>query len=105
MNKSPDEFSNTSIFIHSDAVAWREVDGEILIVPIRMTPGEGTGVYRLNRTATFIWKQLDGVRNMETLISELVTRFEVTSADAKKDTRELLGDLLSFNAITKLQDR
>ena len=105
MNKYSEQISNDSIFVHDDKVAWREVDGEVLIVPIRMSPHDKTGVYRLNRTASFIWTRLNGERDMRELIALMIVQFEVTQAEAEADTRELLADLMSFDAISKAVSR
>ena len=87
------------VFIRSEKVAFREVDGEVLIVPIRMSTSDPTGVYRLNRTASFIWMQLDGRHSVDTIVQHMMERFEVSQTEARSDASELIFDLLSFDAI------
>ena len=91
-----------TIFDKGNDVAFREVDGEVLIVPIRMNASDITGVYRLNRTASFMWKLFDGRRNLKSVIDEVVQNFDVSADVAEADLQELARDLLSFDALVEV---
>lgn len=88
-----------SVFQKGEKVAFREVDGEVLIVPIRFSTSDVTGVYRLNRTATVIWNLFDGHRPLSEIAGEVVNRFDVPREEAQGDIHELVADLLSFDAL------
>ena len=102
MKNSVASIESGLIFVHSDRVAFRQVDGEVLIVPIRMSTSDPTGVYRLNHTASFVWAQLDGRKDVNAIVAKMVSQFDVTADEAFKDVSELLQDLLSFDAIVEL---
>ncbi|MBN2719086.1 MAG: PqqD family protein [Deltaproteobacteria bacterium] len=99
MNKAATAIDGHRIFSHSDKVAFREVEGEVLIVPIRMSASDPTGVYRLNRTASFIWAQMDGRQDVDAIVQQMVREFDVSAQEALADARELISDLLSIDAI------
>ena len=102
MSDSRIPIHKSSVFQKGDKVAFREVDGEVLIVPIRFSTTDITGVYRLNRTASLIWKLFDGHRQLSEIVEEVAERFDVTSEEADGDLRELVADLLSFDALVEV---
>lgn len=90
---------NTNVFKKSDSVAFRQVGDEVLLVPVRTDPNETSGVYTLNRTASFLWLQIDGKKNVAALASAVEHQFDVSLAQAEKDTTVFLTDLLSIDAL------
>lgn len=99
---SPTNISDDLIYRHSVNVAYREVGGEILLVPIRTDAKEPSGIYTLNRTASFLWTQIDGATNVQTLFQQLVAQFDVTESHAMSDTKMLIADLIDFGAIDEV---
>ena len=105
MKNAARKIEGNRVFVRSDKVAFREVDEEVLIVPIRMSTSDPTGVYRLNATASFVWLQLDGRRNIADVVQRVLEKFDVSQAEATNDVDELISDLLSFDAIEEPDSR
>ena len=92
--KDPSE----SRFRKTDQVAARRIDDEVLLVPVRTDPRQKLGIYTLNRTAAFIWEQLDG-SSPEELVEQVCARFQVSPEVARKDLATILDHLLDMQAI------
>lgn len=79
---------SNAIWQKNPEVAWKESDGEIVIV----APGQDL-MHELNETASFLWKNIDGRKNAAELAALMAKRYEVTAETALRDTEELLQEL------------
>jgi coenzyme PQQ biosynthesis protein PqqD len=80
----------SSVYAPSDDVVAREIEGEVIIVPLAAGIGNMEGeLYTLNEIARAIWNRLDGKRNLDEVITALVQDY-----DAPRD--EIEGDVLGF---------
>jgi hypothetical protein len=69
----------------ADVVA-REIEGEIIIVPLAAGIGSADDeLYTLNQTAQAIWQQLDGQRTLGEVAAALGQQFEATPAELEAD--------------------
>ena len=84
---------------HSDGIASRRVEDEVLLVPIRTDPRQKLGVYTLNRVGAVVWELLDGLRSVSQVAENLCQRFEIDMQIARRDTETFCQALLSFGAI------
>jgi len=71
-------------------VAWQIVDGEAIIVDL--ASGNTIG---LNATGTFIWTQIDGDRDADSIAVAVAGEFNVDNEEAASHTREFLTDMNS----------
>lgn len=74
--------------VRNPKLAWREVDGEIVII----SP-EDSQVHELNETASLIWKYADGIRSCNEIAAELAAEFDVALEAARADAAELIAAL------------
>jgi hypothetical protein len=87
--------TNQSIFIPSEDIIAREIDGEILIIPITSGIGDMEDeLYSLNETGLAIWKRLDGISNVEKMIEDIATEYEASEEEITRDVLDLLGELI-----------
>ena len=76
----------------SDDVVAREIEGDVIIVPLTAGIGDADDeLYTLNETGQAIWRKLDGKRTLGDVTTALTVEF-----DAPRD--ELEGDVLGFAA-------
>ena len=62
----------------SEDVVAREIEGDIVIVPLVAGIGDAADeLFTLNDTAKAIWKQLDGERTLEDVAKALASEFDV----------------------------
>lgn len=71
-----------------DDVAWREVDGEIVMLHLHQA-----SYLSLNRTASALWIALSAGASQDELVQELVDRFDVDEAVAAHDVDRFLAQL------------
>jgi hypothetical protein len=69
-------------------LAWRQIDGEAIII----SPEESV-MHELNETGSFVWHYADGKHSAAQIAELLAGEYEVTLAQALEDTEALLADL------------
>ena len=80
------QVSLDTICIPSDDVVSREIEGEIIIVPLVAGIGDvDDELYTLNETGQAIWRRLDGSRTLREVVGELEVVFQVDRADLEDD--------------------
>lgn len=61
-------------------------------------------VYRLNETATFLWKLLKNKNSSKKMVEALSLRYKITYVQAKKDTEQFLNYYSKEGLIKKISD-
>lgn len=84
------------------SIVFREIAGEMILVPIRQNVGDLESIYTLNETAARIWALMDGQRTVQEIRDEIVKEFEVEADEAQRDLAELLEQLESVGAVKKI---
>ncbi|MEW6532976.1 MAG: PqqD family protein [Thermodesulfobacteriota bacterium] len=65
------------IYVPSQDIVAREIEGEIVIVPLVSGIGDmDDELYTLNETGRAVWKLLDGKRTLKEVTEELSEEFE-----------------------------
>ena len=91
-------------YIPSEDVVAREIEGELIIVPL--TAGIGNmedEIYTLNETGKIIWKKLDGKTHVRAVVDSLSSEFEATAGEIEKDVVGLLKELVSRRMLTEIK--
>ncbi len=83
------------------SLAEREIAGEVILVPVRGKLAQLQQIFALNPVGAFIWRQLDGQRNLRGIHLGIIDRFEVTSAEAERDLFEYVGALREAKLIVE----
>lgn len=79
-----------SICVHSDDVVSREIEGELIIVPITSGIGDlEDELYTLNDTGRAIWEKLDGQRTLDEIAASLIQDY-----DGQKD--QIVSDVVGL---------
>ena len=92
-----------SRFFPSDQVVAREIEGELIIVPL--TAGVGNledEIYSMNDTGCEIWRRLDGTRTLAEIAAELAVEFDAPAADIEADVLGLAAELLSRRMLVEV---
>ncbi len=83
----------SQVYRRRDAVVAREIAEEVILVPVRGKLAQLQHIFVLNPVGAFIWEQIDGRRDLETIHRHLVEDFEVPSKDAEEDLFEYVANL------------
>ena len=84
------------------SMVFREIAGEMILVPIRQNVGDLESIYTFNETAARIWELIDGQRSVREIRDRIVAEFEVEEEEAEQDLFELLTQLESFGAVERV---
>jgi coenzyme PQQ synthesis protein D (PqqD) len=74
--------------LRNDAVAWREVDGEVLVLGL-----DSSTYFSVNSTGGLLWKRLAAGTTRDDLVASLVTEFDVDRDRAAADVDAFLSHL------------
>ena len=90
-----DAVSGDVAYAPSEAVVAREIEGEIVIVPLTAGVGDlEDELYSLNETGKDVWRLLDG-RTLDQVVDALLAEYGAPREEIDRDVRGLLEELLS----------
>lgn len=93
-------------YIPSEDVVFRDIEGEIIIVPLTSvaggTEGEEDALFTLNETGRAIWEQLDGQRSLRDVVKALSAEYEAPAGEIEQDVLGLVTELLKRNLLVKV---
>jgi hypothetical protein len=79
----------------SDDLVAREIEGELIIVPLVSGMGDADDeLYSLNPTGQAIWLRLDGARTLGQITEELAQEYDAPPALIEQDLLGLMGELI-----------
>jgi hypothetical protein len=86
--------SNDSVYIASEDVVAREIEGEFILVPLASGIGDMEDeIYTLNETGRAIWERLDGKRSLREVAEALKAEFEAQPGEIEEDIAGLVNVL------------
>lgn len=84
----------TGIYRPSDDVVAREIEGEIILVPLASGMGDlEDELYTLNPCGAAVWKALDGKRTLKAVAAALAKRYQSKPGAIEKDVAGLVIEL------------
>jgi hypothetical protein len=89
-----DPITPDSVCSPSDDVVSREIEGELIIVPIASGIGDMEDeLYTLNDTGRAIWQRLDGKRTLREVAADLAVHYSSPLDQIIHDVLGLAGEL------------
>lgn len=90
-----EQASLSKVYVPSDDIVAREIEGEIVIVPLVSGIGDlEDELYTLNDSARAIWERLDGSHTLNQIATELGQEFEASGGEIDTDVCGLVNELL-----------
>ena len=87
--------SPESICVPSEDVVSREIEGELIIVPIASGIGDMEDeLYTLNETGRAIWQRLDGKRTLGDVATDLTVHYSGSQDQITRDVLGIAGELV-----------
>ena len=97
MNK---EITLDSICIPSEDVVVREIEGDMIIVPLVSGIGDADDeLYTLNDTAKAIWDRLDGEKTLGQVAEDLTDHYSSPGNEIKEDVLGFVSEMVSRKII------
>ncbi len=86
----------------SDEIVAREIEGELIIVPIGAGIGEMEDeLFTLNETGKAVWDKLDGKKSLKDVVEKLSVKYKASSREIEKDVIILVEELLKRKMIVE----
>ncbi len=83
-----------AVYAPSENVVAREIEGEIIIVPLVAGMGDTDDeLFTLNETGRAIWRKLDGERSLRQVIDELSTEYEAAEGEIEAGVIGIIEEL------------
>jgi hypothetical protein len=87
----------------SDDVVAREIEGEVIIVPLAAGIGDADDeLYTLNETGRAIWQKLDGQRTLREVTAALTRQFDGPEAELEADVLGFVGEMVGRGILATL---
>lgn len=84
-----------AVYAPSGDVVAREIEGEIIIVPLVSGIGDMEDeLFTLNKTGRAIWEKLDGKKDLKKVVEDLSAEFEASPKKIEKDIIGFVEELL-----------
>jgi len=94
-----------SIYIPSEDIVAREIEGELLIVPLVSGIGDMEDeLFTLNEIGKIIWERLDGQKSLKDIVAEISVEFEAPSAEIEEDVTGFVQELLKRGILAELSN-
>lgn len=91
----------TGVYTRNPDMVFREIAGEMILVPITASADETDSIYVLNSTGAAIWELMDGSRGLDEIADLLSRQFQVSGAAALEDLEDFVREMLAAGAIRK----
>ena len=89
------EISLNVAYVPSDDVVAREIEGEIIIVPLISGIGDmEDDIFTLNETGRAIWDLLDGVRSLKDVVEALCDEFQGAAEEIEENVLGFVEELV-----------
>ena len=92
-----------AIYIPSDDVVAREIEGELIIIPLVAGIGDMEDeLYTLNDTGKDIWDQLDGEKTLNDVVTMLVQGYDAPLHELQQDVFGLVKELVRRRMLVEI---
>ncbi len=86
-------------FVRNQEVVSRQIEGELIIVPIRRGVGDLNSLYTLNSVGSILWDYMTEGHTVPEMVIRVCDEFEVTATQALADIQDFLDSMLQEKLI------
>ncbi len=91
----------TSILAPSEDVVAREIEGDMIIVPLVSGIGDADDeLYTLNETGQMIWQKLDGTLNLSQVAKAISKDYSSSAGEIEKDVLGFATEMVRRGMLT-----
>ncbi len=91
-------------FIRNPEVVCRQIEGELIIVPIRRGVGDLNSLYTLNSVGSTLWEYMTDGHTVPEMVTRICDEFDVTAAQAEADIQEFLDSMVQEKLVHPLAE-
>ena len=97
------KISLDSAYAVSEDVVAREIEGEVIIVPLTAGIGDMEDeLYTLNETGKAVWAKLDGRKVLREVVEDLTAQFEGPLEDIREDVTGFVTELVKRKILVEI---
>lgn len=85
---------DTPRFVRNQDVVSRQIDGELIIVPVRRGVGDLNSLYTLNPVGCLLWDFIAEGHTLTEMVARVCEEFEVGSTQAMQDIEAFLDSMV-----------
>jgi hypothetical protein len=89
----------TARFVRNHDVVSRQIEGELIIVPVRRGVGDMNSLYTLNSVGSVLWDFMAEEHSLPEMVQRICDEFEVSASQAKSDIQSFLDSMLEEKLI------
>ena len=86
-------------FVRNRDVVSRQIEGELIIVPIRRGIGDLNSLYTLNPVGSLLWEFMAEDHTIPEMVQRVCGEFEVSVAQAQQDIETFLNSMVEEKLI------
>lgn len=87
------------VYKKSSNMVSREIDNEMILMPIYKTDKAISEMYTLNKSATRMWELISGRRRLKDIADELCAKYKAPRKRIETDLEEFIKDMKEIKAI------
>ena len=92
------------IFKPSEEIVAREIEGELIIVPLTAGIGDlEDELFTFNETGRAVWKRLDGRKSLKAIAGELDAEFQGAPGEIEEDLLGLVEELAKRRIVVEVK--
>lgn len=95
--------SGKTIFKKNGEIVSRKVAGELILVPVQGELANMQRIFALDEVADCIWEQLDGEKNLDEILSNILDMFGVERKKAREDLMKFIEELQGAGLICEVK--
>jgi hypothetical protein len=84
-------------------IITRQIDNEVILVPIRQKTSELQCIYTTNEIGGRIWQLIDGKRSEADILATILDEYNVTEDEAKSGLQEFIEQLKEIGCIKETE--
>jgi len=98
------KISLSKAYIPSEDVVTRDIQGELIIVPIISGIGDiEDAIFTLNETGRAVWEKLDGKKTLSAIIKDLSVNFKNPVQKIEKDVLGFMEELFKRKMLAEVK--
>ncbi len=99
------EVKPDGVYVPSEGVVAREIEGELIIVPLVAGIGDMEDeLYTLNQTGRAIWRRLGAGQTLGAVVEALRTEYDAPEGEIEQDVAGLVAELVTRGMLVEAVD-
>jgi hypothetical protein len=91
-----------AVYAKNDAFVYREIAGEIILVPVYGRVADAESIFTLNEVGATIWHLVDGKRTLSEVRDLVLREYDAPPEQVETDLAEFVETMSSIEALHRV---